>query len=235
MSHESKNPAAGNAADCAALADELTRVAFGELRIGEASPALNEHVRRCCDCAERLRDALRLLPLMQEALRPMPLPAAVVARVTHLVAASETAPRRGGRLFGWRGPLAAAAALALFVVWRVGVNDAPPGAAPVDTAAPAALSQGDAAELAAAFGTVHWSDMSELALSAVSNAVSSIEQTLDRATDSATLLPWSADDDWDLPEAPAGSLQTPAECAGSRIAASPDAVFTRALLARQGV
>jgi len=137
-----------------------------------------------------------LLASLRQALRPEPLPPALADRI-RTDWQSRSAPGHRLRL----GPLhllgtAAAAALMIAVLLQAG-----PGERTSESAGAVVLSLDEAAAIVAAFGTIAWESPADYSLNVVNASLDDIEGALRGETDSATLLPWGSDDDWDIPGA----------------------------------
>jgi hypothetical protein len=92
--------------------------------------------------------------------------------------------------------LAAAACLLVAVLL-------PPRRAPQasDTFTPVSLTPGEAAEIVAAYAVLSWDSPIDYTLDTVDASLDGIDRALRREAGSTTLLPWSDDNDWDVPAA----------------------------------
>jgi hypothetical protein len=142
-----------------------------------------------------------LVSALRKALQPEPLPATLADRIRadwH----SRSAAGRRLRLGPWQMVGAAAAAAVLLAVLLQGDL-----AGRTSQPAAVALSPDEAAAIVTAFGTLVWESPTDYSLDVVNASLVDIAGALRRETDSATLLPWGSDDDWDV--APAVEDDTP--------------------------
>jgi hypothetical protein len=72
---------------------------------------------------------------------------------------------------------------------------------PSDTFAPVSLTSDEAAEVVAAYVALSWESPLDYTLDTVDASLDSLERALRREAGSTTLVPWSNDDDWDVPAA----------------------------------
>ncbi|MBU0618478.1 MAG: hypothetical protein KKI02_12240 [Planctomycetes bacterium] len=136
-----------------------------------------------------------LLAPLREALRPEPLPPALADWIrTDWQSRSMPVRRLRLRPFHLLGT-AAAAALIIAVLLQAGLSGRTSQSVAV------ALSPDEAAAIVAAFGTIVWESPTDYSLDVVNASLDDIEGALRGETDSATLLPWGSDDDWDIPAA----------------------------------
>lgn len=148
----------------------------------------NEPERQFDDPDDELLESLRT------ALRPGPLPPALVTRVRADWERRSTVIRRlrvpPMHLVG----LVAAACLmvALLLPPRPAVQTA-------ERTALVALSTDEAAAIVTAFGILTWDGPVDYSLDVVDASLDNIERTLRREADSETMLPWDSNDDWDVP------------------------------------
>jgi len=165
----------------------------------EPSPDLRAHLDACEPCRVLLDETRSLVQLFSTALRPEPLPSSARQRiVSRLDAEFRTGRHRWVLPLRILGTAAAACLLvAVLVPWRGGVGDTKPG---TETGEPVALSENDTAVIAAAWMLSSWDDAAiEYSVDALSEKVADVSQMLEREEGSGSLLPWGADDDWDLP------------------------------------
>ncbi|MFQ5807525.1 MAG: hypothetical protein ACE5I3_13850 [Phycisphaerae bacterium] len=141
-----------------------------------------------------------LLAALRVALRPGPLPSALSHGIL------STLKRRGApaRCFGLPAArviwLAAAACVMVAVLF-------PPHPVPQasDVAAPYFVTSDEAAEIVAAYAILSWDSPIDYTFDAVDASLGNIDRTLRREPGSISLLPWSRDDEWDVPLATDGS------------------------------
>jgi hypothetical protein len=132
-----------------------------------------------------------LLASLRDVLRPEPLPAALADRIR---AGWESRAAPAGRL---RLPairlveLAAAACLMVALLL--------PPARTRQAAGPVALSPDEAGAIVAAWGVLAWEGPVDGSLDVISASLDEIESALGRESERRTLLPWSSDDNWDVP------------------------------------
>ncbi len=72
---------------------------------------------------------------------------------------------------------------------------------PSDAVSSLSLTSDEAAEIVAAYVALSWDSPVDYTLDTVDASLDSIERALRREAGSTTLLPWSNDDDWDVPAA----------------------------------
>lgn len=134
-----------------------------------------------------------LLASLHQALRPEPLPPMLADRIrTDWQSRSALVRRLRVRPFHLIGT-AAAASLMIAVLLQAGLSGRTSQSVAV------ALSPDEAAFIVAAFGTIAWESPTDYSLDVVNASLDDIEGALRGETDSATLLPWGSDDDWDIP------------------------------------
>ncbi len=137
-----------------------------------------------------------LLPALRAALRPEPLPPALVSRIRAAWYGRSAPIRRLSlRPFHLLGTAAAAAVLIAVLLQTGRVDRASESVGAV------ALSSDETAAIVTAIGTIAWEGSAEYLLDVVDASLDDVERTLQRKANSATLLPWGRDDDWDLPAA----------------------------------
>jgi len=136
-----------------------------------------------------------LVAALGAALRPTPLPPAVVRRIQ-----TDFDHRcRGARRS--RLPALRVASLATAAGIIVALLAPQPPMWSADRLAPVALTSNEAAQIVAAFSTLNWDSPAASALDLVDDSLDELGRVLRREDDGATLLPWGSEDDWDLPVA----------------------------------
>jgi hypothetical protein len=137
-----------------------------------------------------------LLASLRVALRPEPLPATLSERIRADLDRRCVAARRSGLRAVHVVWAAVAACLAVAVLL-------PPRTAPraPDSFAPVSLTSDEAAEVVAAYAMLSWDSPADYTLDALDTSLDRLERALRREAGSMTLLPWSNDDDWDVPAA----------------------------------
>ncbi|MEW6250148.1 MAG: hypothetical protein AB1716_05845 [Planctomycetota bacterium] len=173
--------ASGGFDACALLQDALRRVAYDD---AQPDGTLSDHLAVCGRCRDELHAARELLPALDAALTPEPLPDkladAIRARVAH---------RTPTQVLRWAfcaGGLAAA--VLLFAIFTARRPEQPPPAAPVT---PGPHTQ------AGSVGGFPWDGCADDALQGLAQRVAQAARSVEQ-TDAG--LPWSAEDNWDWPE-----------------------------------
>jgi hypothetical protein len=132
-----------------------------------------------------------LLASLRDALRPEPLSPALRDRIragweSHVVPAGRL------RLPAIRLIGLAAAACVMVALLLPTARTRPP-------AAPVALSSDEAAAIVAVFGVLAWEGPVDGSLDVISASLDEMERALTQDSESSALLPWSSDDNWDVP------------------------------------
>jgi anti-sigma factor RsiW len=179
---------------------ELLRLVCDEHDLTHASAALRARLSADPEAQAEFAEMQALVRELQDAMGPDPLPEAVVQRID---ARLGRGPRGRTRVL-WRpirlAALAAAAVLALAVVQHLVRSPASPEA-PLAVA----LSPADAAEIVAVYGLLSWQGHVDYSIEQVSSEVKNIEQRMEREPGVETGLPWSREDDWDVPSVSQGN------------------------------
>ena len=143
--------------------------------------------------SDNFQDDDALMAALRAELRPEPLPESLVARIR------EDWDQRGQLTISRRYlPLhvlgiAAAACLVITLILP-----SPTGKLPLESKPSIALSSDEAAAIVSAMSVIAWDDYDEYSLELVGTSISAIKSSLQGETNSDT-LPWSSDEDWDLP------------------------------------
>lgn len=180
---------------CERVSSELARVMYGEAGTASISAELSAHLNVCERCAE----TCGLLGELSAALRPAPLSARSLdgIRAKLDLLSTITPPRRAGRRPALLRPLWSAAAAAMLLLAWLAADQ--PGSPESDGAA--VLSADESAAVAEALAVLYVDDSSDVQLEYASERLDSLRQQLG-AND--RMLPWTADDDWDLPRPTSG-------------------------------
>jgi hypothetical protein len=187
MNAESQN-------DCSHHRDELLLLACGDIAPGDFSPAARDHLSTCAACRESLDESRELIAAVTKALRPEPLPLALQRRIhERLDAAALT--RAPGRLRRLHIVSTAAAACLLTAMFTPQVQR------PRADMERIVVTDHDAAEIVAAYGLLCWDAPLDYSIDQVDAVLADLEQLLQRKPGSSALLPWDAEDDWDVPAA----------------------------------
>jgi hypothetical protein len=178
-----------NARDCDSVQTELVRLACDESI--RPSEALETHLTMCPACRESLDASRDFVSSLREALEPDTLSSELTRRIRAEVAHAR-ARRSRVRLWTLRtaAGLAAAAAIALVVVPRIGESDAPVGQWD--------LSEQEAATIVQAYAMLPWEGPEDL-VSSLETEVREVAQTIEGGQSYEGYLPWGPEDDWDLP------------------------------------
>lgn len=171
---------------------ELLRLACGDA--GGPSAALRARLEDSAALREQLEEAADLVGTLRSALSPAPLPPDVEARIHVALDQFPTAHR------AWTWPLrlagsAAAACLlaALLLPWHTG--SAPGGSLPAEID----LTEADAAVIVAAHWDLCSETLTDYSVGALEQCLETTLRRLERDPDTASVLPWGPDDDWDMP------------------------------------
>lgn len=173
------NAASHNPNACSAHRERLLLIACGDESLVTAPPVLKLHLAACAACRALVADTQNLVHDLRPLLAPQPLPTSLHRAIRdrlQRVIVPVAAPRRSA----WSVVGAAAAAvalLALYVPFRT-----------VDPASPVSREAVSAETVAESIATLR---------EQIREVRAFVE--LNRATDS--VLPWSDDDDWDVPSA----------------------------------
>ncbi len=161
---------------CEQFSDDRLRLATGVDSAPRAEFA--EHLTECADCRAELEEQRGLLGALEAALTPEPVAEDVITRI------QQRAHGEVRRQSAWspllRPSIAAAAALAAVIAWPQIWER--PAVTPDET-----------------FETVPWDGDVTYAADEVETRIETMEGILQRAEGSDSYLPWSADDDWDMP------------------------------------
>lgn len=190
MNSDRQNPT------CDDLRDELVRLACNSA--AASSPALRAHLANCPQCQRKLAADRQLLGDVGAALRPEPLSNELATRIAERLAAQTGVTR--GRWFSAR-PLVGAAAVAacLLIVFLVS-RGTQPAPSREDSRARLGLTKGDETAITEAYALLLW-ESAEYSVDSLAERVEQAVQAVGRAPGGNAVLPWSADDDWDVPEA----------------------------------
>ncbi|MBL8878204.1 MAG: hypothetical protein JNG88_03700 [Phycisphaerales bacterium] len=185
---------------CERVSGELVRVMYGEADAASMSPELAAHLSGCERCAAGLRETRGLLDELETALRP---PAASESALRRIRAALDSRPRSipiagAARKFAILRPVwSMAAAALLLLAWRASVWPV----AEISTPAPVVLNTAESAAVAEALAMLYVEDSSDVRLEYAAERIDSLREQLG---ESGRALPWTADDDWDLPRPTSG-------------------------------
>jgi predicted anti-sigma-YlaC factor YlaD len=168
-------------------------------------PALRGHLQACAACQADWAERRELLNALQVALAPEPLPEALRRRIEQEMARGR---RRRSRLMllGGAGAVAAACVLGALLVPTRTMQAPYPSEMPATTVT---MTPDDAAAIAAAVGVLTWDSPVDYSLSGLTERVQDTARQVGREHGANTYLPWSADDDWDMPSSSAESSQAP--------------------------
>lgn len=203
---------------CLEYRDELLRLACGD--VAEPSATLAAHLAECAACRDALADSSALAVSLRAALEPEPLPDRLLARIQARLDAGPIRERPAWTVSLRVAYTVAAAGLLAAVIVPWALRPAAPRTAGTATTG-ISLSEDDTSAIAAAIGVLRW-DSTEYRVEALQKKVDGVAQTLEQGAKARTMLPWSRDDDWDVPAADAGqsALPTPALCAAANGAGS---------------
>lgn len=177
--------------DCTRYRDELLRVACGDER-GDMPAAARQHAESCEKCRAALAESQELLAAVSTALQPEPLSATVEARIhARLNQVTVSAPRATLRLL--RPICTAAAAACLLIALLI------PRGGYEQTPVTIALSGEEASAILSAYAALQWSGSVEYSIDQLNTQIDDIKQVVQRETDADSVLPWDAEDDWDVP------------------------------------
>ncbi len=173
---------------------------------GEMSPALRAHLATCATCRAALDAAQRISGALREALHPEPL-SEQAAQTLRRRLATQSSQRWLSRphLHRLVGTAVAAGLVAALLVpwwWHRSASPAPKSSASGEIA----LSSEDAATILAAFTCVGWEGTTEASVSLLADQVSGVARAVQREAGVETYLPWSRENDWDLPADEGGAL-----------------------------
>jgi len=190
--------------DCAAVRRELLRYE-GPLDVS-LPRALRAHLDACTGCRAEWVEQRELLAALRAALAPEPLPKSTVRQIETRLLQRHVRRYRPALL---RAAGVAVAAGIVGVLLLPSRTDQP--SQPVEKpAAGVTITADDAAAIAAAVGVLTWDSPVDYSLNGLAERVQDTAQQLGRERGSTTLLPWSAEDDWDMPGGTGESSQGPA-------------------------
>jgi len=197
---------------CVGQRDELTRLMC---EAAEPSRALRAHLAACGACRETLAANRKLADALRTALQPEPLPAALAARIRGAMdkrackaeACEAELRTTGARTWVWPWRIAtgaAAAALAAAVLVPALLPKAPQTGG--RRAGDVALTGDEAAVAATCWGLTAWDGPMEDAVQYIAGRVNDVTRTVARDPAGERLLPWGAEDDWDVPKEGGGAF-----------------------------
>ena len=186
---------------CSRFESEFLRVACGDTVL---SGAAREHWESCDACRAVWLENNELIAALRRALAPRPLGADVSSQV--LARLMPVRPVGRSRAWmQWAGALAAACLLAAWLpTWQSPVAETP---SERHGASAMSLSREDTAEIIAAMRVLNWENPAERSLEGLVRKAEQAAARMERAKSADTLLPWSAEEDWDIP-ATAGASGT---------------------------
>lgn len=173
--------------------DELVRLACDSTAV--PSPELREHLANCPRCRRKLAADRQLLGDFGAALQPEPLSDELAARIAERLAAQTGVMR--GRWFSALPVVGAAAAACLLIAFLVSRGTQP---SMEDSRVRLGLTQSDETAIAEAYALLLW-ESADFSVDSLAERVEQAVQAVGRAPGRNAVLPWSADDDWDVPEA----------------------------------
>lgn len=190
---------------CGRFQNELIGVMYGEADASSASAELRSHLAACEACTALLQETRGLLGELGSVLRPEPLSERTVRliaiEVDNLsIQVRRQDARRSTRL---RPLWSAAAAAVLLFAWKAGLAPLQQSTVPQSSepTAIAALTDEESAAVAEAFAILYVDGSSEVQLEYASERLDSLRK---RISGNDRTLPWTADDDWDLPRPTSG-------------------------------
>ncbi len=173
---------------------ELCRLAGGE--IDRLTPAAAAHLADCPACRKEAERPLRLVAMLTSALSATDWPAALDQRIRAQWRSGGSRKRAAWRLVSWLSCTAAAAAvLAGAWLWPMGGFDR----AVVSGGALVELTPAEAEAITAAYALMTWDSPADYAVTVLSDRVADTARAASREQNTRTWLPWSSDDDWDMP------------------------------------
>ncbi len=189
---------------CDGFRDELTRLSCA----AEApSAALRAHLAECRTCRESLAADRELVDALRTALQPESLPPELAKQIRDEISEPRCVfvvggiPRRALHHLLWWSAAAAAVLVAILLPRFLRQSTAPDGVVPSVTA----LSPDDAELAAQCWGLTAWDSPIKEAVQYVAESVDEVARVVTRDPAGERLLPWSADDDWDMPKDSGGS------------------------------
>jgi hypothetical protein len=202
---------------CETYRDELLRLACGDA--AEPSAGFRAHLRQCAVCREGLPASQEFVGSLCGALAPEPMSPGLVSRIRAELCVSATTV--SGVFWPWPLRIATAAVaaglLAALLIPHLWGSSARRNTTTSDGGI--ALSDADRAAIESgwwSWATTWWDSPVDQSAEYLWTRVEEIDHTVAGDSQAGRWLPWSADDDWDVPkqgQGPSGARESSPACA----------------------